>query len=277
MPRRRSEIAQRTIIERPTENREALVKSASRVFHILELFDTIRMELTAVVIAAMTGIPQSSTSSLLRTMVALGYLDYDVQRRTYLPNNRVSLLGSWVDPYFVREGPVVGMMKEISSAVGENVVLVTPNGLLVQVVHVIPSAKSGQPVIAISSAGSILRTASGRALLSLMPDEEIARLVRRQNARRDQSAAAIDLRDLLDQVARTRTNGYALQINRAARDGWVISMPLPVFRTGKLFAVGVGDFSTEMTVDVDTVLAVTGKAIWNWLGAGSQPGVDGDR
>jgi DNA-binding IclR family transcriptional regulator len=203
-------------------------------------------------------------------MVALGYLDHDTKRRTYIPNNRVALLGSWVDPHFVRDGPVIGMMKEICGATDHNVVLVTPNRLLVQVAHVIPSRKSGQPYIAVSSAGSILHTATGHALLSLLSDEEIANLVRRYNAECD-LAASVNNRALLEKIRRTRSEGYAIQVNESATDGWVMAMPLPVFSDKKLFAVGVGAFANEVTIDPQTVLRITRKAIRNWLGRTERP------
>jgi DNA-binding IclR family transcriptional regulator len=145
------------------------------------------------------------------------------------------------------------------------VVLVTPNRLLVQVAHAIPSSRSGQPYIAVSSAGSILLTATGHALLTLFSEEEIAHLVRRHNAERD-LAAPVNNRALLDKIRRTRSEGYALQVNASASDGWVMAMPLPAFSDKKLFAVGVGAFANEVTINPQTVLRITRKAIRNWLG-----------
>ena len=50
------------------------VKSADRVFDLLELFERVRRPLRVGEIAERLGVPQSSVSMLLRTMVARGYM-----------------------------------------------------------------------------------------------------------------------------------------------------------------------------------------------------------
>ncbi|MBP8232968.1 MAG: helix-turn-helix domain-containing protein, partial [Rhizorhabdus sp.] len=75
---------------------DSSVKSASRVFEILELFDGSRVPLSATEIVRKLGWPQSSTVALLKTLVSLGYLAYDTFERTYLPTMRVALLGGWM-------------------------------------------------------------------------------------------------------------------------------------------------------------------------------------
>ena len=57
------------------------VKSAARVFEVLEYFDRIRRAATVMEIARTLDYPQSSTSVLLRSMVELGYLEQDPARR----------------------------------------------------------------------------------------------------------------------------------------------------------------------------------------------------
>ena len=69
------------------------VKSARRAFEILELFDRERRPLALKDILEALGYPASSGSALLKSLVALGYLDYDRDRRTYFPTMRISALG----------------------------------------------------------------------------------------------------------------------------------------------------------------------------------------
>src|SRR3546814_4827584 len=54
-------------------------------------------------IADALGYPQSSTSALLRSLVGMGYLNYDAHARTYITSSRVALLGSWVNSQFRSE------------------------------------------------------------------------------------------------------------------------------------------------------------------------------
>lgn len=55
----------------------AVVKSAGRVFEVLELFRSARRQLTAAEVGHALGYPKSSTNALLRSLVALGYLVVD--------------------------------------------------------------------------------------------------------------------------------------------------------------------------------------------------------
>src|SRR3546814_2678173 len=67
-------------------------------------------------IADALGYPQSSTSALLRSLVGMGYLNYDAHARTYITSSRVALLGSWVNSQFFAEGAIISLMKEIGRA-----------------------------------------------------------------------------------------------------------------------------------------------------------------
>ena len=68
-----------------------VVKSAGRVFAVLELFDEARTPLSATEVVRRLSFPQSSTVALLKTMVSLGYLAFDQFDRRYLPTMRVPI------------------------------------------------------------------------------------------------------------------------------------------------------------------------------------------
>src|SRR5690606_7299579 len=70
--------------------------SAERTLMILELFSAVRRPLAVGEVSSLVGIPQSSTSVLLRRLQERGYLHYVRARRAYLPTPRVLLLGSWM-------------------------------------------------------------------------------------------------------------------------------------------------------------------------------------
>ena len=58
------------------------VKSARRVFDVLEFFEEHQQAASVLEVASALKFPQSSTSALMRTMTAFGYLHYDTSRRT---------------------------------------------------------------------------------------------------------------------------------------------------------------------------------------------------
>jgi DNA-binding IclR family transcriptional regulator len=243
-----------------------IVKSAGRVFRILELFDSIKSEATSVFVSRLTGIPQSSTSEMLHSLVALGYLDYDRRRRVYRPTGRVALLGNWVDASLVQDGPIISLMKEIGAATGENVVLLTSRDFQVQVLHVIPSPRYQERVISISWSDSIFETASGIVLLGIRSDQEVERLLWRYNGLRPGSKGRIERTALFAEIEAARLDGYVIKPSKPARDGWVVAMPLPATPGKPQLAVGVGDFSTTSAPRPAEILEITRRAIENWLG-----------
>ena len=91
MPRKRAITTDRVRLDGRVPIGAPAVKSAERVLKILEFFDDIQARATVMDIADTLGLPQSSTSSLLKSLVTLGYLEYEPTNRTYLPALMLSI------------------------------------------------------------------------------------------------------------------------------------------------------------------------------------------
>ena len=72
------------------------VKSASRAIEILEFFMRARQPCAMSEIGLALGYPPSSTTVLLKTLVGLGYLNFDRRTRVYFPTPKVTSLGDWI-------------------------------------------------------------------------------------------------------------------------------------------------------------------------------------
>ena len=66
-----------------------LVKSAARVMAIFECFEDVKRPLTISELVRLMGVPQSSMSALMKSLLAQGFVDYDTRARTYTPSVRV--------------------------------------------------------------------------------------------------------------------------------------------------------------------------------------------
>ena len=117
------------------------VKSARRVFEILEYFERHRRPMALKEILEGLGYPASSGSALLKSLVALGYLDYDRERRSYFPTMRIAALGAWVHDSLFGDGQVSRLMNHLYEATGETVILAAQSDLHAQYVHLIRSAE----------------------------------------------------------------------------------------------------------------------------------------
>ena len=73
-----------------------VVKSAERVLAIFEVFEAERRPLRISELVSRLEIPQSSTSTLMKTLVARGLVEFDPDHRTFKPTVRLAFLGNWV-------------------------------------------------------------------------------------------------------------------------------------------------------------------------------------
>lgn len=184
----------------------SVVKSAARTIQILEFFDHVRRDVSISEIANALHYPQSSTSALLRSMVAMGYLHHDRATRTYRLTRRTGLLGAWVDPSLVRQGAIVSLAHTLARHTEENVILARLNGMSVQTIYV---AEGGarRPHAAVGNQHPVARTAAGMALLAMFDDRQIKRILTRLNAEREDGTPAVDVSAFMGELTEGRRTG----------------------------------------------------------------------
>jgi DNA-binding IclR family transcriptional regulator len=173
-----------------------VVKSAGRVLELLEFFDEIKRPATVMEVARALGCPQSSTSALLGSMVALGYCEKDAVSRSYLPTARVKLLGSWLDMPLFEDGAIIRLLNDLGDLTGEHVLLAALNGLQVRHIYTVAAREAGRPHIRAGTIRPLGGSGAGNLFLATRPDQQIASLVRRANAEERNPAYRIDLRTL---------------------------------------------------------------------------------
>jgi DNA-binding IclR family transcriptional regulator len=222
------------------------VKSAGRVLEILEFFDDLQRQSTVMEIADALGYPQSSTSALLRSLVSLGYLNFDPFARTYVTSSRVALLGNWVNSQFFAEGAIISMMKELNEQTGDTITLAVRNGLHIQYIHVIQATSPARLHLTLGTVRPLAASGAGLALLSTMTDNEVTRLIMRINADADDGAPLLKVREILDQLAVIRRRGYSFTCDMVTRGGGIIAAPLPRQNGQPRMVVGVGGISEVM-------------------------------
>lgn len=215
------------------------VKSARRVVEIFEVFAGQRRALTLKDVMDQLGYPASSASSILKSMVTLGYLDFDRGSHTYMPTMRMPDLVGWVGPALFAEGGMLPAMQRLHELTGETVSLGTQSDLYAQYVHVIPSvlpvAYQRPPKTVRSLAGCGL----GWLLLSASSDQQIEQIVRRINYGAPAQSVKVQLADLMSQVSQIRFDGYVFSCHTVVRGGGMLGMLVPGRHRGRLMAIGV--------------------------------------
>lgn len=223
---------------------EGVVKSAGRVLQILEYFDEIQRPANVVEIAEMLKMPQSSTSALLRSLVAMGYLHLDRMARTYLPSCRVALLGNWVNSPLFMGGVALRCMEELQQKTGDAVVLAIRNGIWAQYIHVVQATSMARLQVTRGALRPLAASGTGYALLATLPDAEVKKIAHRINAEaRTGATNAVNTEDLLQTMAETRRLGYAFTTDLVTPGGAVLAMALPVTDGGQALVIGLGGIS----------------------------------
>jgi DNA-binding IclR family transcriptional regulator len=253
------------VADRP-EFDEPTVKSAERVLQIFEFFDDLQSSATVTEITQRLRLPQSSTSALLRSLVTLGYLQYDRFKRTYIPTSRVALLGNWVNEQMVVEGSIIKLMREISEQTNDTILLSVRNKLYIQVIHVIQSTKEGRPQLATGAGRSIVTAGAGHALLSTMSNEEITRIAICSNAQRHGNLPIVSVRDLLDHIAEVRRDGFAFASSVVVPGGGILAMPLATCVAHEPMVVGIAGPVEDILLKREVLVTVMRAAIARWLG-----------
>ena len=235
------------------------VKSARRAFEILELFDRKRRPLALKDILDDLGYPPSSGSALLKSLVALGYLDYDRDRRSYFPTMRIAALGAWVPDALFGDGALIGLMERLRASTGETVILATQSDLHAQYVHLLQSAEPLQFSVPSGARRPLANSGLGWCLLSSKSDAEIERLRRRINAESGQEPLAREA--LAARIDEVRTRGYAISKHTVSQGAGVIGAPLPRGASGRVFALGVAGPVARLEAKQDAIIKDLREAV----------------
>jgi DNA-binding IclR family transcriptional regulator len=236
---------------------EGVVKSAGRVLEIFEFFAQRHGPATVSEVSVALGFPLSSTSVLLKSLLALGYLEYAPRSREYQPTIRFAVLGTWIfERLFADEEEIPRLMDELQADTGETIVLAMQNGAHVDYIRVLQSTRPVRFYIKPGSRRPIWLPAAGKALLAQQSDREVSALVRRINAGRAAEEGRVALGPLLAELARVRADGYARSEASVIPDTTMLAMALPVPPGHRPLALGVGGPLERMRRGSRQVLAL---------------------
>lgn len=217
-----------------------MVKSATRVFDLLELFEKERRPLRAVEIVAMLSLPQSSVSMLLQTLVARGYMEFDAETREYCPSVRVSFLNEWATRKQGLGNTARDAMRRLSGETGETVLLGRRSGIMLQYLSVVESQHALRLSVSSGTVRPMHRAAIGIMLLSKMEDDDIGRLLRRYNAEHAKDGAPARPAEVMRAVESARERGYYESASLATAGAGVIATLLATPIRGQWMGIGVG-------------------------------------
>ncbi|ETR78303.1 transcriptional regulator [Afipia sp. P52-10] len=236
------------------------VKSATRAIEILEYFKKTREPRAMSDIAAALGYPQSSTTVLLKTLISLGYLNFDRGERLYFPTPKVTALGDWVPRALFGTSRVLEAMRDVHAATGETVSIVTKNDVYLQYVQIIQSVHALRFHVDEGALRPLTQSAAGWLLLSTMPDNKLDNIIRRANIATEKAADRVKIPEMLKRLKQIRSKGYAATENVPFLGGATICVLLPIRIQNQPVALGLGGASERIRQNHDRYLTILQRA-----------------
>jgi IclR family acetate operon transcriptional repressor len=184
------------------------VQSVERAFHLLELLaESGFSSLTE--LSAAIDVPAPTTHRFLKTLVALGYVR-QLPNRQYGLGLKLARLAGRVDAQF---GPIVKPhLDTLAREIGESANLAVLEGDMVVYIAQSPSPHAMRMFTEVGHRAHTHLTGVGKAMLADLPDDEVARIVRRAGMPAATEHSITDLTQLRTELKRIRRVGYATDI-----------------------------------------------------------------
>jgi IclR family transcriptional regulator, pca regulon regulatory protein len=201
-------------------------QSLEKGLAVLCAFNEKRRTMTLAEVAAATDITKSSAQRMVYTLEQLGYLRKHPQTRRYQLTPRVMQVGF---NYLASNALVeiaTPFLSELARVTGETCNLTEPDGTEMVYVARFVSAKWVPIHMPIGSRIPMYCTGSGRAYLSLLPQEEARRLLQRSKRERHTAHTRTDIDEILKLLGAARRQGYASNREELFLGDMSISAPI---------------------------------------------------
>ena len=220
------------------------VQSLQRAFDLLERLADAGGEASLSELAATSGLPLPTIHRLVRTLVTLGYVRQNRNRRYTLGSRLIRLgesaarqFGTWARPY----------LAELVDEVEETANLAVLDGDEVVYVAQVPSKHSMRMFTEVGRRVLPHGTGVGKAMLAQLPRAEVLALLERTGLPAYTPNTITDPRKLLDSLAQISEQGYAL--DESEQELGVRCIAVPLVGAPTLSAVSVSGPEGRLTKD----------------------------
>lgn len=183
------------------------VQSVERAFELLEVIARSGGEASLSELATDTPLPLPTIHRLLRTLVGIGYV-------RQLGNRRYSL-----GPRLIRLGEVANrqlgalatpVLKNLVSSLGESANIAVLDGDMVTYIAQAQSPHSMRMITEVGRRSSLHGTGVGKAILSVLDDERVQRLVGQAGMAAQTPNTITTMGRLFAEIEQVRSRGYAI-------------------------------------------------------------------
>lgn len=224
----------------------AVIKTAGRVFEVLEYLREVRRHVTVREVSEQLGYPLSSTQVLMKSIATLGYLRYDSRHRAYFATPMLARLGDWVLDSVDSGSGLFQTLESVARQVGMTAILAVENDIYAQYVHVVMGRHALQFNVQPGTRRVLCMSGLGWAMLADRSDVEIGRVVQRTNARLARGGQRVDPQEVARHIRETREQGYAYSRGTVTEGVGIVGVALPPGAAGERLAIGVAGPLSEL-------------------------------
>jgi len=219
--------AQQPAAEQPAQKADRStgsgVQSLARAFELLERLADTGGEASLSELAASSGLPTPTIHRLIRTLVSLGYVGQNSNRR-YTLGTRLIRLGENASLQF---GAIARpLLTELVDEVGETANLAVLERDEVVYVAQVPSRHSMRMFTEVGRRVLPHGTGVGKAMLSQLPPDEVRELLKRTGMPEFTEHTYTDIESLVEHLGEIAQQGYALDESEQELGVRCISVPI---------------------------------------------------
>lgn len=254
--------------------KSAPVKSVARVLEILELFAESRQPMTLNQVVKVLAYPVSSTMMILKSMVRLGYLNFNLDTKTYFPTDLVRLLGDWVSSQESGGEAVNALISELAQATGETIVLGVQNDIYIHFLRVLDSQHSIRFYVPEGGMRPLVMSNLGWILLAEQPIDKVERIIDRILTEEPRRTRDFNRANFFRELNLIQQNGYCYVAGLPAAGAGAITMLLPSFYHDQPLAIAVGGYVERLDKNKERIIATMRELIMKFDKAVHRPPPD---
>jgi DNA-binding IclR family transcriptional regulator len=227
------------------------VATEIRVLQLFETFARMKRPLRLSELANAMGMPVSSCFALVRRLIAEGHLFEPVEKRGYYPTGKLRIWTAMIaahDPIVQRVEPVLEALRDTT---GETVTFGRLTGGSVVYVAAFESLNS----IRMAGRVGILRpchaVAMGKALLSVLPPQERAALLKKHRFETLTPATITSAAVLEQDIAEGQRRGYFITREESVEGAMALGAPTSL--AGQFYAVQVVGPIARVEANIDRI------------------------
>jgi len=214
-----------------------VVRTVDRTLKMFETFAEYGKPMTLSELARLLDIPTSTCFGLIRTLIGSGYL-YEVGgRKTYYPTSKWLIKARQIegkDPVKDQLRPYMAKLRDLT---GETVVLSKRLSDCIVYLGLAESTHSIRYNASVGDLKPLHSTSSGKALLSVLPEEERSALVTRLRGSGGGRIPPAQRAQLLEEVAGSMKRGWFVGRGENVID--VMGVAAPVYVAGDALSIAI--------------------------------------